>query len=118
MSTKFNMTKDVAGYNGFGVTFTDNAFSMILAVNTPQTVTVPSEYANYIAIITSTPGASIWVANNTTAAFPTGAAAATLSHQNPPGMQVKKGDVLSFVTNDATSPEVGVRFYVVPTFTN
>lgn len=118
MPTKFNMTRDINGYNGFGVPFTLDARSGILAVGVAQTITVPDEYAHYIAIFSYTPGSSIWVDKFTTAVAPTGAFAATTSELNPAAREVEAGDVLSFITADTTNPMVSVLFYVVQPYTN
>lgn len=118
MTTKFNMTKDVAGYNGFGIMFADDGKQAVLAVGVAQSVTVPSNYPNWIAVFGYTPGATVWVANNVTAAAPTGAFTNSTADLNPSARFVKAGDVLSFITSDTTSPQVKVSFYVVAPFGN
>lgn len=118
MTTKFNLTKDVGGYNGFGVMFADDGYSGILAVGVAQSVTVPSNYPCWLAVFSYTPGANIWVDNSTTAVAPTGAFAATKADLNPSARFVKKGTTLSFITSDTTSPQVKVSFYVVAEFGN
>jgi len=117
MSTKFNMTKDVAGYNGFGVMFAADGYQGILATGVAQTVTVPSNYPNWLAVFSYTPGANIWVGNGTTI-VPVGAFAATTADLNPSARYVTKGQTLTFITSDTTSPQVKVSFYVVAEFGN
>lgn len=117
-ATKFLMTKDVAGYNGFGLPFTLNAKSGVLAATVAQSITVPSNYPNWIAIFSYTPGSNIWVDNITTAVAPTGAFSDTTSELNPAARFVKAGDTISFITSDVTSPMVSVLFYVAPPFGN
>ena len=117
-STKFNMTKDVAGYNGFGVKFATDGYKGILAVGVEQHVTVPSNYPNWLAVFSYTPGSNIWVDGTTTAVAPTGAFAATTADLNPSARQVSAGQTLSFITSDTTSPQVKVSFYVVAEFGN
>ena len=112
------MSRDVAGYNGFGLPFTLDAQSAILAAGVAQSVAVPNTYPNWIAIFTYTPGASVWVDTFTTAVAPTGAFSATTSELNPAARFVKSTDVLSFITSDITSPAVSVLFYVAPPFGN
>lgn len=120
MATPFNMTKDISGYNGFGLPVSDTNYSATLAASTATALTVPlvselgmsysTAKAKLIAIITSDPGSSIWVANNLTAAVPAGGSfASTTSALNPAAIEVKVGDVLSFISTG--TPEVGVRFY-------
>lgn len=118
MSTKFNMTKDVAGYNGFGVKFASDGYSGVLATGVAQSVTVPSNYPNWLAVFSYTPGSNIWVDNVTTAAVPAGAFSATTADLNPSARQVSAGQTLSFKTSDTTSPQVKVSFYVVAEFGN
>lgn len=132
MATKFNMTKDVAGYNGFGLVPTDTAYSATLAVSTDTSLTIPSSssiggaaYYNkqnttlaadqgkprLIAIIVSDPGESVWVAKNTAASVPAGSTfAATASAMNPAAYEVIGGDVLHFFTATA-NVQVSVRLY-------
>lgn len=132
MATKFNMTKDVGGYNGFGLVPTDTAYSATLTINTDTTLTIPASssigggsYYNkgnsvatsdngeprLLAIIVSDPGESVWVAKNTAAAVPAGATfAATSSAMNPAAYEVIGGDVLHFYTNTA-NVQVSIRLY-------
>jgi hypothetical protein len=118
MPTKFLMSRDVAGYNGFGLPMTLDAVSGIMAAGVAQSVAVPDTYPNWIAIFTYTPGASVWVDTFTTAVAPTGAFSATTSELNPAARFVKSGDVLSLITSDITSPAVSILFYVAPPFGN
>lgn len=118
MSTKFLMTRDIGGYNGFGIMPTYDMQSGVLAATVTQSITVPDEYANWIAIFSYTPGSSIWVSFTTTAAAPAGAFGSTQSCLNPAGRAVKAGSTISFITNDAFSPAVGVEFQAVQPFAN
>jgi hypothetical protein len=117
MSTKFRMTCDVAGYNGFGVMFADDGFQTALAANAAQTMTVPSNYPNWLAVFSYTPGANVWVGNGTTA-VPGSSFSATTADLNPSARFVTKGQTLTFITSDTDSPEVKVSFYVVAEFGN
>lgn len=131
MATAFNMTKDIGGYNGFGLQPTDTAYSATLAVSTDTTLTIPSNselggpayydatvlsssaagHPRLLAIIVSDPGQSVWVAKNTAAAAPAGATfAATASALNPAAYEVKGGDVLHFLCATA-NVSVSVRLY-------
>jgi hypothetical protein len=118
MSTKFSMSRDINGYNGFGILPTYDIYNGLLAAGVAQTVTVPSTYSNWIAIFTFTPGASVWVSINGTAAAPAGAFASGVSTLNPAGRQVKEGDVISFITSDTTSPTVCVEFQAIAPYQN
>ena len=115
------MTRDINGFNGFGLQISDTNYSATLAASTATPLTVPltvtelgqsygTAKARLIAIITSDPGSSVWVANNGTAAVPAGGSfASTTSALNPAALEVKVGDVLSFIS--AGTPSVSVRFY-------
>lgn len=118
MSTKFNMTRDINGYNGFGVPFALDGQSAILAANVEQHITVPSNYQNWIAIFSFTPGSNVWVDGITTAIVPSGAFSATTAELNPAARFVTAGQTLSFKTSDVTNPQVSVIFYVTTPYTN
>lgn len=118
ISTKFLMTRDLSGTNGFGVQFPQDGKSAVLAVGVARSVTVPSNYPNWLAVFSYTPGSSIWVDGTTTAVAPTGSFSATTAELNPSARQVTAGQVLSFITADTTSPMAKVSFFVIPTFGN
>ena len=123
MTTKFSMSRDINGYNGFGLAFSDTKFSATLVQNADTTLTVPSDgtlgsghstTANkYLAIFSYQDGSSVWVALNATAAKPVGGTFAAVSSElNPVARYVTAADVLHFITGD-TSAAVGVTFYVL-----
>lgn len=122
MATKFVLTRDINGYNGFGVVFSDQKYSTTLSTGVAQSLTIPSGMgmgANgiytkpvYLAVFSFTPGANVFVANNLTAASPGGSFAASNAELNPAARQVLGGDVLSFITPD-TSAYVTVSLYVI-----
>lgn len=112
--TKFSLVRDINGYNGFGLQFTINKYSANLATSTDTTLTVPSYSSQYLAIFSFQNGSSVWVANNATAAVPVGATFAAVSSElNPTARLVNAGDVLHFITADA-SALVGVTLYALP----
>lgn len=112
--TQFSMTRDVNGYNGFGLPFSINNDSATLAQNTDTTLTVPSFSGHYIAIFAYEQGATVWVSLNATATTPAGNTfASTNSQMNPTARYVKAGDVLHFITGDTTA-QVSVSFYAIP----
>lgn len=117
-STKLLMTRDSAGENSFAIQFALDGYSMVLAAGVAQSVTVPDEYPNWIAIFGYTPGATVWVDGRTTAVAPTGAASATTAKLNPSARQVKAGQTISFITSDSSSPMVYVEFLVVTPYGN
>jgi hypothetical protein len=122
-TTPFLLVRDINGYNGFGLPFSNKIFSATLAQNTDKTVVVPLDgpqgatsatYTNrYIAIFEYEVGANVYVALNHTAADPAGSSfAATTSELNPAARQVSAGDTLHFLTPD-TSANVTVVFYAL-----
>lgn len=118
MSTKFSMTRDINGYNGFGILPTQDAFAAALAAGVADSVTVPANYQNWIAIFSFSPGSSVWVSFNDTAVSPAGAFAASTSVLNPSARQVKAGDVISFYTDDTFLPTVSIEFQVIHNYQN
>lgn len=115
--TQFNLLRDINGYNGFGLQFSIDKFSANLSTNSDTTQVVPSYAPHYIAVFSYQPGASVWVANNATAAKPVGSTfAAVTSELNPVARYVKAGDTLHFITGDA-SALVGIVFYALPSST-
>src|SRR5438477_108421 len=109
MTTKFGMTRDINGYNGFGVKFADDSFQTTLVMNVAQSLTVPSNNAmggatdtRWLAVFSYNPSAIVWVADGFLATLPGGVFTSTHSQLNPAAREVKGGDVLSFITSDAT----------------
>lgn len=113
MTTKFYMTRDINGYNGFGVPFSDTNYGVKLAGTVAEYLTVPSDFPKYIAIFQYQPGSSVWVALNNTPAYSAGAMAATNSQFAPPAREVSAGDIIGLVTSDANAT-VGISFYAIP----
>jgi len=121
VATKLALTRDVNGYNGFGLKPSDTNISATLTASTDTTFTVPGSDAiggcNYqiksrwLAIFSFDVGSSVWVAINHTAAIPVGASfAATNSFLNPAGVEVQEGDVIHCYTTQ-TGVDVSIRLY-------
>lgn len=126
MTTSFQMSRDINGFNAFGIVFTDVAYSATLASDTDTPLIVPSSAAiggssytglgtiskpRLIAIFVYTPGAEVWVANNSSASVPAGASfVLTNSELNPAAREVRGGDVLHFYTA-GSAVSVSVIFY-------
>lgn len=110
--TPFNLVRDINGYNGFGLAFSVDKYSVSLASSTDTTLTIPSYAAKYIAIMSYEPGTNVYVANNATAEVPVGATfAATTSELNPVARLVNAADVLHFISG--TAVDVGVTLYAL-----
>ena len=124
MPTPFSMTRDINGYNGFGLAFSLDKYSATITTGVDTTVTVPSggplgsgtsttTTHRYLAIFSYEPGSNVWVSVNATAAVPAGGTfAATTSELLPTARYVTSGDILHFITGDTTA-DVGVTFYVL-----
>ena len=113
MSTKLSLTKDINGYNAFGLLPTQDIYAGSLAVSTEQHFTVPSNNEYWLAIFTFTSGANIWVDFITTATVPSSTVGAVSTVLNPAGRQVKAGTVISMITGDSTNPFVCVELQAI-----
>lgn len=128
--TQYKIQKDVAGYNGYGLQFSNSKFSATLAINTDTTLTVPTtgslgaaldrvnKYLAIISVFNATSEGEVWCANNATAAKPAGASFASTTSdmivQNKDyAREVKAGDVLHFFSAVAAT-DVSVIFYALP----
>jgi len=113
--TKFLMTRDINGYNGFGLKPANNIYGVNLAQNVAQTlVTVPSTYKRWIAIFSVDPGLRVFAAANTTASSYTVTAGTASSELNPIAWEVNAGDTISVLTPDLAC-YVGVKLYALST---
>ena len=110
MSTKFSMTRDINGFNGFGLKFADDRHATTLVTGAEQTLTVPTSFSKWIAIFGIEPGADAWISLNTTAALPGATFAASNAELNPVAREVAAGDVLHFITPNADC-RISVLFY-------
>lgn len=113
MSTKLSLTKDINGYNAFGLLPTYDIQNGGLAANTEQHVTVPNNNQYWLAVFTFSPGANIWVDFTGTATVPSTTAASTSTVLNPAGRQVKGGSTISLITGDATVPWFCIEYQVI-----
>lgn len=127
MTTQYKLQKDVAGYNGFGLQFSDQKFSARLAATTDTTLTVPSsgsigaplnQVNKFLAVVTVEANLEVFCAVNTAAAVPVGATFAATASDLIIGSQdyareVKAGDVLHFMAVTADT-DICVMFYALP----
>ena len=117
MLTKFNMVRDINGYNGFGLKFSNSQFQALVASGVESTLEVPvspdATYPNLIAIFSFSPGSSVWVSLNQSATIPiSGTFSQCNCELNPSARFVQTGDILSFISDDSTN-EIGVSFYAI-----
>ena len=119
MSTKFNMIRDISGYNGFGIIPTYDIQATSLAASTAQTFTVPDNYPNWIAIFSYTPGSDVFVDfSGATATVPGSTVGAVTVALNPSARAVKGGSTFSAISPDYTSPFICVEFQIVAPYQN
>ena len=127
MATQYKLQKDVAGYNGFGLQFSDQKYSASLAATTDTTLTVPTNSAmgqalnsvsKWLAVIQVEANLSVWFALNEAAAVPAGATFAVTTSDliigsEYYGVEVKAGDVMHFLAPTAGT-DIMVKFYALP----
>lgn len=127
MTTQYKLQKDVAGYNGFGLQFSDLKYSASLAITTDTTLTVPLKGSmgaaldtvnKWIAIIKVEANLSVWIALNATAAVPAGSTFALTTSDliiggQDYGVECKAGDVMHFLAPVAGT-DIVVNFYALP----
>ena len=127
MATQYKLQKDVAGYNGFGLQFSDQKYSASLAASTDTTLTVPTNAAmgqaldiisKWIAVIQVEANLSVWFALNAVATVPVGGTFALTASDliigtEYYGVEVKAGDVMHFLAPTAGT-DILVKFYALP----
>ena len=115
MSTQLLFGRDASGLNAYAPGFAVDCYSATLPNGSAESITVPSNFQNWIAVFSFTPGATVWVSLNDTAAIPAGATfAATTSELNPGARAVLAGDTISLISNSTGDVDVGVILYAVP----
>lgn len=113
MTTLFNLTRDINGYNGFGLPPADDKQATTLAQSVAQTFTVPSNFNVWLAIFSYDPGLRIFVAyNGNTAAVPGSSVASTTSELLPTARQLNGGTQISVITPDQAA-YVQVSYYAI-----
>jgi len=113
MTTKLMFGRDNQGYNAYAPQFSTNHFSATLVNGAEETFTIPSNFPVWVISFSYQPGSTVWVATNTTAAIPAGAAfASTNSELNPGARLVYAGDIIHCITSNASS-DVGISLYSV-----
>lgn len=117
-TTKFNMTKDIGGYNGFGLTKSNVIHGVLLAQNVAQSFTLPTDSAMYAVVFSIQPGANVFVNDTTTATAYTGTIGLRTSELNPMCRQYKKGTTISMITPDSSGAYVEAAIYVCQPYVN
>lgn len=114
MSVVLNFGRDVQGYNAYAPAAASDNWSATITNGAETHITVPSNYAKWIAVFSYQPGSNVWVdLSGGTAIVPVGATlASTTSCLNPASRTVYAGGTISMIT-DNTSVDVGVSLYAV-----
>lgn len=122
MSTKFMLTRDISGGAwAESVPFAIDSYNGDLAQNAAQSLTVPSNYPYWEMEVQCTPGIEVWVNGTGTAAAPSGSIAANGSQLIVNGCikrYVKAGQVISFITPNASGASVSIQFLAAQNYTN
>lgn len=117
MSTELHFARDTQGYCAYAPQFPTDIYTATLAAGTASSVTVPSNNSMWVMYVRVQPNGWAWVRLNGTAAIPASGTFAAASSELICGTiefarAVKKGDVLSFIT-DNTTCNIEVAFQAV-----
>lgn len=114
MSVKLNFGRDIQGYNAYAPAQATDKYSATLASGGHATVTVPSNFQNWIAAFSYQAAGDMWVSVGGTAAGPAGSTFASTTSQLQPGaLSVQAAQVIDIKNNGSESSDVGVVFYAV-----
>lgn len=114
MSTLLNFARDVQGLNTFAPYISQDNYSGTIASGAAQSITIPSNGQQWIAVLNYQFGSDIWVAVNHTAAQPAGATfASSNSILTPAQLRVNAGNTISCYNNSATAQDVSISLYAI-----
>lgn len=114
MTMRFSMTRDINGYNAFGVMPSDVINGTLLSQDAAQTlITLPSDAQQYVVLFSYSPGTNVFIDSTTTAAAYTGTPGAVTSELNPQVRQYAKGTVISAITPDTNGAYVQASVYAL-----
>lgn len=117
-TTRFLMTRDIAGYNGFGLVPSNIIHGVALVTNAAQSFTLPSDATTYLVVFSYGAGSNVFVDSTTTAAAYTGTIGLRTSELNPNARQYKSGTTISLLTPDLAGAYVEAAVYVCPPYIN
>lgn len=119
MSTKFLMTRDLSGTNGFGILPTYDIQGCYLTASEAQTFTVPDNYPHWMVVFSYTPGANVFIDfTGATAVVPSASVSTITVVLNPAGRSLLGGKTFSVITPDSTTPFITVEYQVAPPYVN
>lgn len=109
--TPFIITRDINAVPDYGLGFTTYNFDTTLATDVEQTQTLPAnpsaQYTYWKINFSFSPGSNVYVALNATASSPGTSFAQTDSELNPAVRYARPGDILHFITPDASGAYAG-----------
>jgi hypothetical protein len=119
--TQLNFGKDVQGYNAYAPAPSTNMFSATIAASGNATITLPTSVSQWIVVFSFTPGSTVWVSYNGSAAIPVGSTfAATTSELNPgarilPALQSDRitPTTINLLNNGSAGSDVWVALYAI-----
>lgn len=118
MTTQLAFGRDYQGYSADAPDFSTNIQTVVLASGGAKTLTIPSNYKNWIMYIQVQPGGWCWVSRNGTAAIPSGSGsfATSVSEMAAGTVQFRKkvfaADIISFVTPNTTC-DISVSLFAI-----
>lgn len=112
--TILNFGRDVQGYNAYAPAPSDLKYSATLTNGSATSITVPSNFINWIVVFSYQPGSDIWVDfSGETAAVPAGATlSSTTSELLPATRLVNNGTNISVITANTTA-DIGIMLYAI-----
>lgn len=114
MTTYLNFGRDIQGYNAYAPKQSTDKFSATIAAGGHATITVPSNFQNWIIGFSYQPGSVIWVSVDGTAAPPGGATFTSTTSQLLPGaLSVTKAQVIDIYNNGTGSADIGAVLYAI-----
>lgn len=115
-TSPFIMSRDINGFNSFGVVPSTTKYSVTLNSGDVTTVTVPDDSKRYLVIFSIDAAANVWVAYDETAQVPVGnTIVSTTSERNPDARQLLSGTIISMISASTTA-DVGIVLYSLPNF--
>lgn len=109
-----NFGRDVQGFCAYAPQTSGNKWSATITNGSATSITIPSNYNEWIAVFSFQPGTNVWVdLTGATAAIPAGATLTTTTAElNPASRKVFAGGKISIIT-DNTSADVGISLYAI-----
>lgn len=116
MSTQLIFARDAQGYNAYAPKIPVDMYTATLEANTATSLTVPSNFSEWVMYVRVQPDGWCWVSKSTASAPASGLLVASNSELICGTIEyrraVKAGDVLNFITSNATC-DIHVAFQTI-----